>query len=246
VTFTAVVFMTMQVPYYGMVKSFYGPGALLPLCAFAAVGLDLAMTRARWSTALLLVLLGTWALTSYGAMWLGAGSPRALTFRSEAAFSKGADQDGAALLREALARDPADWAARRSLAQIMVRQGATRQDLRGFFEADRQSGPDLVERCVALGQLAAADGDLDRAIVEAGRSIALNPDMPEGRVLEAAVLEDRGEAQRATAAWCEVLRVDPFNPLAHEALDRLLARAGAPDSAAVHRAFAAHLRGRSR
>ena len=245
-TFMAIVFMTLQVPYYGMVKSFYGPGAVLPLCAFAAAGLDLAMARARWSTTLLLVLLGTWALTSYGAMWLGAGSPRALTFRGVAALMKGADQDGAALLREAIARDPADWAARDLLGQFMVRQGAARQEVQRFLEADRRLGPDLVERCVALGQFAAADGDLDRAVVEARRSIALNPDIPEGHVLEAETLEGRGDAQRAIAAWREVLRIDPFNPRAHEALDRLLARTGAPDSAAVHRAFAARLRGQSR
>ncbi len=242
-TFMAVVFITLQVPYYGMVKSFYGPGALLPLCSFAAVGLDFAMTRARWSATLLLVLLGTWALASYGAMWLGAGSPRALAFRGETAFSRGAGREGVALLNEAIARDPADWSASINLAQFMNRQGATLPQLKAFFDARGRAGPDLVERRVALGQIAAASGDLDGTIVEAGRAIALNPDMPEAHVIEAMARERRGEAQGAIVAWREALRIDPFAPAAHEALDRLLARAGAPDSAAVHRAFAARLNG---
>jgi Flp pilus assembly protein TadD len=246
VTFMAIVFMTLQVPCYGMVKSFYGPGALLPLCVFAAMGLDLAMTRVRWSAAILLVLLGTWALVSYGAMWIVAGSPRALTFRSENAFSRGAYRDGAALLREAIARDPTDWNARRNLAKVMAQQGASWQEVRGFFEAERRPGPDLMVRHLALGQLAAATGDLDQAIVEARRSNALNPDMPEGRLLEAQTWEARGETRNAIAAWRELLRIDPFDVMAHEGLGRLLARAGAPDSAAVHRVFAARLGGRAR
>jgi Flp pilus assembly protein TadD len=246
VSFMAVIFMTLQVPYYGMVKAFYGPGALLPLCVFAAVGLDLAIARARWSAPLLVILFGTWALASYGAQWLGAGSPRALAFRAERAFWKGADQAGAALLSEAIARDPADWTARRNLAQLMVRQGAARSELKKFFETDRGLGPELVERRVALGQIAATDGDLERAIVEARGAIALNPDVPDGYVLEAVTREARGEAQGAIAAWREALRVDPFNLVAHEALGRLLAQAGAADSAAIHRAFAARLGGQSR
>ena len=44
-------------------------------------------------------------------------------------------------------------------------------------------------------------------------------------------------------AWREALRIDPFDVTAHEALGRLLTQAGAPDSAAVHRAFAARLSG---
>jgi len=245
-TFVAVVFMTLQVPYYGMVKSFYGLSALLPLCVFAAVGLDLAVTRARWSATLLLLLLGTWALVSYGAQWINASSPRALAFRGETAFWRGTDRDGAALLKEAIARDAADWTARRNLAQFMVRQGAARQELKEFFEADGRAGLELVERRVALGQIAATEGDLDRAIAEATRVIALNPDLPDAHELEAVTREARGETQSAIAAWREVLRIDPFNPMAHQALDRLLIRVGAPDSAAVHRAFAARLGGRSR
>ena len=246
VTFMVVVFMTLQVPYYGMVKSFYGPGALLPLCVFAAVGLDLAMTRARWSAALLLVLLGTWALASYGAQWLGAGSPRAVAFRGETALWRGADREGVALLRKALARDPADWTARKTLARFMTQRGATRQDLWGMFEADRRLEPDLAERHVALGQIAAAQGDLERALLEARRSVALAPDLPDGYVIEGVTLEGRGQTQGAIAAWREVLRVDPFHSGAHEALGRLWDQAGAPDSAALQRELAARIREGSR
>jgi Flp pilus assembly protein TadD len=242
----AIVFITLQVPYYGMVKSFYSPGALLPLCVFLAVGLDFVMTRVRWSTPVLLVLLGTWAFASFGAQWLGAGSPRALAFRGETALSRGAGREGVAFLREAFARNPADWTARLSLAQLMNRQGATPQQLKTFFEADGRPGPDLVERYGALGQIAAADGDLDRAIVQARRAIAMNPDMPEGHAIEAVTRERRGEVPGAIAAWREALRIDPFDVTAHEGLGRLLTQAGVPDSAAVHRAFAARLGGQAR
>jgi hypothetical protein len=246
VTFVAVLFMTLQVPYYGMVKSFYGLGALLPLCVFAAVGLDLAMTRARWSGAPLLVLLGTWALVSYGALWLGAGSPRALVFRGEAALWRGEERDGTDLLTKAIARDPADWNARQTLARFMVQRGASRQQVRELFEAGQRTGPDLVGRHVALGQLDAGEGDFDRALVEARRAIALNPDMPEGHLLEARTWEARGKTQNAIAAWRGVLRVDPFHLMAHEALGRLWDQAGVPDSAAIQRELAARIRAGSR
>ena len=245
VTFTAVVFMTLQLPYYGMAKSFYGLCALVPLCVFAAVGLDLAMTRARWAAGILLVLLGTWALVSYGAMWLGAGSPRALATRGDTALWNGADQEGVALLRKAIARDPAEWTARRTLAQFMAKQGATGKELRAIFEAGGPLEPDLAERHLALGELAAVDGDVGRAAAEASRTIALDPDMPEARVLEAMMSEGRGEAQSAIAAWREALRIDPFGVAAHEGLGRLLVQAGSPDSAAVHREYGARIRGRA-
>jgi len=214
---------------------------LLPLCAFAAVGLDLAMTRARWSAVPLLVLLGTWALVSYGAMWVGAGSPRALAYRALVTLSRGANQDGVAMLREAVTRDPADWTSQEILTQFVARHGATRQELKKLLGEGRRLEPDLTGRHVALGQLAAQEGDLARAVAEARRSIALSPDMPEGHLLEAQAREARGEAQAAIAAWREVLRIDPFASPAHQALARLLAATGAADSAQVHRAFVARL-----
>ncbi len=243
--FAAVVFMALQVPYYGMVKAFYGVSALLPLCVFAGLGLDLAMARAGRAAPLLMVLLGTWALMSYGSLWLGARSPRALAFSAESAFLGGDDRAGARLLKRAIAQDPADWNARNRLARYMVRQGASRQEVRALFEADPGPGPDLMVRHAAFGQIAVGDGDLDRAVAEAGKAIALNPDMPEGYLLEAQAREARAETQKAIAAWREVLRIDPFNFMAHQALGRLLARSGAPDSV-VHQRFAARLGGESR
>ena len=243
VTFTALVFVTLQLPSYSIAKSFYGLSGLLPLCVFAALGLDLAMARTRWVATFLLVPLGTWALVSYGAMWVGAGSPRAMALRGETAFWRGADRDGLALLRAAIARDPADWTARQFLAQFMAQHGATGRDLGEMLDGDDPLEPDIAERRVALGRIAAAEGDLNRAIAEARRSIALDPDLPEGHMLEAVTQEGRGETQSAIAAWREVLRLDPFALVAHEALGRLWAQVGAPDSAAIHRELAARLGG---
>jgi hypothetical protein len=242
VTFVAVVTMTLWVPSYAMVKSFYGLGALLPLCVLAAVGLDLLAARTRWSVGIALVLFGTWALVSYGALWVDAGSPRARALRGEAALERGADREGVALLREEIAQDPSGWTAREILMRFMARQGAPRQELKEILGADERLEPDPAQRHVALGHMAAVDGDSARAILEARRSIALDPDLPDGHVLEAMVLEGRGDARSAIAAWREVLRLEPFYATAHDALGRLLDQVGASDSATVHREFAARIR----
>jgi len=242
VTFAAVVAMTLQVPAYGMVKSFYGLGALLPLCVFVAVGVDALSARWRWSSVLALVLLGAWALLSYGAMWVDADSPRARTFRALAELQEGATREGAARLREAMARHPSDWTTRDAMLQFLTWRRAPRSEFAAALGAGERIEPDVAARHVALGHFALLGGDPREAWLEARRAVALDPDLPDARALEATLAERRGDVAGAIAGWREALRIEPFYARAHESLARLLPLAGAPDSAATHRDLAARIR----
>jgi len=240
VSFAALVSMTLNVPHYGTIKSFYALGALLPLCAFVALGLDLAAASLRRAGTLLLVLFGAWALLSYVSVWITPGSPRAGTFGADTAVLRGDDAGAIARLQKTVANDPSDWLARFQLARAMVAHGASAQEVDEFFAAENGLTPDLLGRHAALSQAAAGQGNPGRALAEARRCVALNPDMPDGHRLEARMLEAGGDAPGAIRAWREVLRVDPFEGGAHAALGRLLARAGDADST-LHRAAAARL-----
>ena len=65
----AFVSLSLQLPFYGQCKAFYGLSALVPFAALGGLGLDLVATRLRRLRSALWILVGTWALCSYATYW---------------------------------------------------------------------------------------------------------------------------------------------------------------------------------
>ncbi|HVP14082.1 MAG TPA: tetratricopeptide repeat protein [Terriglobales bacterium] len=239
---TALLYMTLRIPSYAQAKAIYGLGALLPLCVFGARGLDLALPRgARW-TGPGLALAGTWALTAYAALWIGAGSPRARAAPGIDAIQRGEADRGVALLEDLIARDPNDWSARVVLARYLVDHGGSLPQLEAVFTTGAPPRPDIAERHEGLARIAGMRGDLDRALAEARTVVALSPDSPNGYMLEAVALLRRGDPRGAAACWREVLRIDPFDATAHAAIAQLDLVLGDQAEAAVQRSEFLELR----
>jgi tetratricopeptide (TPR) repeat protein len=66
----ALVFMTLRVAAYAQVKAFYGLSALVPLCAYAAVGWDKVGQIFRMLRLALASLFLIWALNSFFSFWI--------------------------------------------------------------------------------------------------------------------------------------------------------------------------------
>lgn len=237
----SILYMTLLAPYYAHNKAFHGLAAgLLPLSVFAARGLDLVIGRRRWLAGILLMALGTWALTAYATFWVDGGSAQARAALGIASLANGEAQHGEALLRDALTRDPEEWDARVALARHLLSRRGPRAEVERVLEAEK-SQPNIAARHHAIGVMAALDGEFDRALEEAKLAVRLDPDAPEGHALVAALLESRSDLEGAVASWREVLRIDPYFRKAHEALARLYTRLGSADSAAMHQEYATRL-----
>jgi tetratricopeptide (TPR) repeat protein len=239
VTGSAVISMTLLVPYYATVKAFYGLVALVPLCALGAAGIDLLAGRARWRRLGVLALLGAWAAVSYATYWIDTGSARARTAAGVTWIAWDHEDRGLAELRAALALDPGDEEARLALAETLLDRGARRDEVEPLLRLD-DGARDATRRHVALARLLSIDARLDDALEELDRAAALDPDALDPYLMRGELLRVRGDEAGAIPAWREALRIDPDQPAVHRKLAAAYAKLGRTADALRHEAYAAH------
>ncbi len=99
-------------------------------------------------------------------------------------------------LTEAVRRDPTDWAAIHELAMIAGRQ-LRHKEAAGFFRRVLSIRPDEPIVRVNLGNALAADGDLNAAIAEYRKVLALHPELVEAK---AALAKALARARRSHGA----------------------------------------------
>lgn len=171
----AVLAMSLKLPFYAQTKAFYGLSALIPICFVGALGCEALASHSRLLRALVLTLLGTWALTAYATFWIpggGPGEPSAaalatldpggLVARSAQAEHQGRADLAVALARRATEIDPDHPFAWMQLASVLVRTGAAREAVAALHEALRVS-PQEPKIHAALGRLYALHGETARA-----------------------------------------------------------------------------------
>lgn len=233
-------FVTLRVPSYAQAKAFYGLTGLLPLCACAATGLDLAVLRRRWSAPLVHTAMVSWALVAFAALWIDGESPHAMTARGMRAAAAGQRAAAAAQLAQAAARAPHDWLPRLALAQLLIGQQAPPEVVQPWLElADGRL--ELASRHFLLASVLRRHSRLDEALSEARRGIALDPDSPGLYAIAADVLATQGDLEGAVHAWREALRICPHSRTAHASLASLLDQLGQGEEAARQRGYAARL-----
>jgi Flp pilus assembly protein TadD len=102
----AMVYMSMAVPYYCMVKAFYGLSALVPFCAFGALGADSLARQSAKLRSLVCVGFGRWAVNSYACFWISRTS--VLSDIKHASTLMGEDRfiEATGFLTQSLSRKP--------------------------------------------------------------------------------------------------------------------------------------------
>jgi Flp pilus assembly protein TadD len=233
--------MSLKVPTYALVKSFYGLIALAPLAALGAAGWSWIAERGRTARFIVGVAAGVWAATSFGSFWIRGNS----SF-TQARLGEGLVNDGrgaAAVERFAMALkiDPKNVHARSSLA-------ATLAGLGQLDEAARLAGQNVREHPDAplchldLASVAESRGDLASAVEHTRRAIQSAPERPRAHRFLASRLARLGRGAESIDACREGLQLKPADPDLHLLLAAGLAADRGATSARSALEAAAHFR----
>lgn len=201
----AIVLVTLEVPAYAHAKAFFGSAALVPLCAVAALGLDVLAARSRALRAIVLIALGCWALNAYASFWSVDGASAALP----PALS--ADEDPRALHEKALAEASSGRAEEAletaSLAVRLDSESAQAHWLLAVLRLDR--------------------GETDSGIASAREAVRLAPTDPKLHALLGEVYRTRGDLERALEHYGTAYRIQPGDTAVRNAIAEIRAEIGA-------------------
>ncbi len=214
-TLAALVYMNLKLPFYCNVKAFYGLIALLPICAFGAVGWDILMKQTRVLRPVLCVTLGVWALNAYASFWIrnGAASTHA-TRGMSLAGENGRRDDAIKELSEALRLDPHNSEAKVSLAVELSGHEPVDKSTQ-LIEQDLVDHPDDANGHLQLASILAGQGQLRPAIQHAERALMLGPDYADPYHHLCAWFTQLGRNRQALIAGQEGLRLKPMDPELH-------------------------------
>ena len=170
----AVVHMSMAVPYYCMVKAFYGLSALVPLCAFGAWGLEAVCRRIGKLRPVVCVLFGVWTLDTYAAFWIPRSSVPALLVHARSLVNEGHPMQARDLLKAQLQAAPQSTETRCLLAFILGMTGAVDEGVR---QAEIVVGerPDDANGHLVLAAALAQQQRVAEAATHARRALELEP-----------------------------------------------------------------------
>ncbi len=127
-TSAAVIHMSLAVPYYCMVKAFYGLPALVTLGACGALGLEGFCRRSGKLRPLICILFGVWALTTYAAFWIPRSSLEAWLMRAGELADEGQPAQARTILEGGAGR-PLSVDLRSRLATLLQSLGAEKAAL---------------------------------------------------------------------------------------------------------------------
>lgn len=226
------IFMTLKVPSYAQVKSFYGLAALIPICFFAATGWELLTRRKRVVRGVLGVFLLFFAINSFASFWVVrsarqrvyAGARLELAGKTEAAIKEGS------LASEG---DPANATAERLLASLLNegdRAGEALPHAQRAVELDPRDGACHLQ----LGMVLARHGQLEGAISEAHRAIELGPENLASHNFLLSCLSRANRGAEVIDVARNALAVFPSSFELHNTLGVALAKNGELAGAADH------------
>jgi len=240
----ASVWMGLTVPQVGTGKASYAMVALTaPLAVLTATGLDWLAGHARWRSRMVLALLLAWAALSYSTYLVRGSEAGTFAFRGLKLLETGNGVQGIALLREAVAREPANWAARAALAESLFSAPEQRRALESELA---RSGP--IDTAPPIVSMIVGQAELRAGRTEEAQKYLLRATEDEALVeprLELALLHGRrGELEEAVRWAREALRLSPAVVLAHALLAEVYEKTGQSDLARYHSDYFRRLSGR--
>jgi tetratricopeptide (TPR) repeat protein len=236
----AVTYMSMTIPYYCVVKAFYGYSGVIPFCAFGAFGLERitgpakrgagvenqrsAVKIQRLSATLCCVLIGVWALTSVASYWIMHSSVPTLLAKVADVMRENRPLEAQQLLEQRLALEPENRRVRTELAKVLIVTKNEEQALREAA-AVAKAAPDDPQNLTTLA-MAVASTNPDRAIEEAKRAIKIAPGYTLALQQLATLHQLQGHYTEAEEAAREGLALEPCNAGFSERLGEVLVRKG--------------------
>lgn len=166
--FVALIFMTLKVPSYAQVKAFYGLAALVPFCAFAALGWQTLSGRSRVLQFLISTFLIFFSINSFASVWIRPTSEQHI-YNALRLITQSQPGPAVSEATAAVRSDPSSAAAAYVLAAILDETGDSNK---AIAECERclQVDPNNGDCHFQLGVSLAGQGDLVRAISAANRA----------------------------------------------------------------------------
>jgi tetratricopeptide (TPR) repeat protein len=224
-TFAAMLLMVLKLPCYAQVKSFYGLIALIPFCAFGALGWETIQRRRRFVPVICATAFGTWATAGFASFWIRGWSAESHLDIGRIAMTGHRGAEAARELAEVRRLDPHNAAARWLLAELLADR-TDPAETRREVEAALAEAPDEAECHLFHASLLAAGGDYDAAIAEDRQVIESAPGLVRAYEDLARWLELAGRYEEAAAAARDGLCADPFSAPLHGELASSLASLG--------------------
>jgi hypothetical protein len=227
------IYGVIALPCYSSVKAFYGLPAVVPLCALAALGLDLLTSRWRWFRMAIFIFIGVWSLNVAATYWI---SPASLETRRSLAvqlFLQGNIASSKEIFEQLHAEYPDDARTQILLAQLYLNQNRTvlaRETLE-----DNSHNRDSASRHYYLGKIANKEGRTANALAEFNMAMQMAPnDLEIAQAYTKLLLATGPDLQAAINACRNVLRINPFHYEFHATLSRLYLNSGNQQSANLH------------
>jgi tetratricopeptide (TPR) repeat protein len=232
-------------PTYAAVKTFYGLAIAVPLCAFAAWGLDLFAGRSRWGRRLVFVFLGMWSLNVAATYWIWPSALETkrysalLTCIPREAGGSGDELAGICQFEDLLAEHPDDAATRIFLTKLLLPTAPHQHcwELLKLQPGERDTAP----RHILRGLLLAKQGDAKEALRELQMARDLDPDNLEAAQVYYLLASKLSDLSAIIDICCDVLRINPYQINFHTFLSQLYRKAGSDDLARLHQEYAAKL-----
>ena len=209
----AVIFMTLKVVSYAQVKAFYGLSALVPFCAFAVVGWQALIARARTLRFTMAALLIFVAVNSFASVWIRRSTEQNI-YLAIRSTSESQSEVAISEARAAVKSDPSNVSASFILAAVLDEAGDSNNSI---TECERclQLDPANSDCHFQLGISAEKQGDLTRAMNEARRALELKPEDPRAYDLVFTIARKLHRADEALNVGRDALTVSPFDADLH-------------------------------
>jgi tetratricopeptide (TPR) repeat protein len=236
----AVTYMSLTIPYYCVIKAFYGFSALIPFCAFGAWGLEqltrlpiraanhdhhpIGLSLQRLSAALCTFLIGVWALASFASFWIVHSSDSTLVATVAALMAENRPLEAQRLLEQKLASAPQNRRARAELAKILI---VNKNEQQAAIEAGIVAKAEPADASnIVTSTKALQDTNPDLAIEQARRAIKIAPGYAVAYEQLLTLLRLQKRYAEVEQAAREGLALEAFNPLFYQMLGEALVRQG--------------------
>jgi len=241
---TATYYQLLRYPYNGLAKAFFELSGMITFCALGALGMDLAGRMGRVVSALLAILLGTWACSAYASLWIEPGSAATQNWAGLQYLLMNRYADADLSFRRALKADPHSVSARLSLAVAgMQARGQITDQARKLIEDVLHDHPDNPDALWGMALFLQTEGRMDEALENLQRASVLAPDHPLVYSHMGAIYMRQARFPEAITAYRQALRITPdYAPADHANLGLLLAQTGQIEEAVAQYQQALRLR----
>jgi Flp pilus assembly protein TadD len=240
-TLAAILLMSVKLPFYAQVKSFYGLIAVLPVCAVAVRGWELVQQCWKPVVVGAATLFGVWSMNSYASFWIARWDSTAQLATAHGLTNDHFQADADQHYAEALRLAPANIDARTHVAARLFLKNQLAPAIQ-MMHSVLQDAPGDSESHFLMSLLLMGQDGLEPAIAEARRAIILAPDYPAPFPHLCTLLVKAGRNQEAFAVGTEGLRSDALDPEMHTAMGSVFSKLGDKANATVQFRLAAQLR----